>query len=137
MPMKFATVSLMLTCLIFENVCNSFGTVKSSVKPMKTHYGLKRTSIVIFQENPAARMQDMYQSEDRYASLSSRLFKRIRQPECKQCLRAMVGQDPCHRHFYRESGSQNENSKTAKSCILTFVEISHTKPTTTKGHCGG
>ena len=77
------------------------------------------TFIGTFQENPCARMQNMYQSEDLRAPLPSRLFKRILMRECRKCLRAMVVQEPCHRHFPRESLCENKNCKNEKNGMST------------------
>ena len=118
-------------------MCNSSGYMKSSVKHMKTHYDLKKTPIVIFQENPAARMQNMHQSEDLRAPLSSRLFKRIRQRECRKCLRTVVVQEACHRHLSRESGSENKNCKIWKNDMSTFDENPQTGTTTTNNRFWG
>ena len=89
---------------------------------IKTYHATRGTCIATLQENPAARMQNMHQSEDLRAPLSSRLFKRIRQRECRKCLRTVVVQEACHRHFSRESGSENKNCKIWKNDMSTFDE---------------
>ena len=78
---------------------------------IKTYHATRGTCIATLQENPAARMQNMHQSEDLRAPLSSRLFKRIRPRECRKCLRTVVVQEACHRNFSKESGSENTNCK--------------------------
>ena len=80
---KFTTFSLMLTWLIFENVCNSLGNHAGFCKLLKIYNVFAGTCFATFQEKPCARMQNMYPSNDRRGSLSSRLFKRILQREWK------------------------------------------------------
>ena len=97
---------------------------------IKTYHATRGTCIATLQENPAARMQNMHQSEDLRAPLSSRLFKRIRQRECRTCLRTVVVQEACHRNFSRESGSENKNCKNWKNDMSTFDENPQTGTTT-------
>ena len=105
--------------------------IRFGLKPMRMHHAFRETTIVTFQENPSARMQNMHQSKDLRAPLPSPLFKRILVRECKKCLRAMVVQDPCHRHFYRESLCDNKNRKNEKNDMSTFSENPWTGTTTT------
>ena len=74
-----------------------------------TYQAIRGICIATFQENPCARMQIMHQSEDLRAPVSSRLFKRIFVQEYRKCLRTMVVQEACRRHFSRESSCENKH----------------------------
>ena len=49
--MKFTTTILILTCLIFEDVCNSFGNNDRCLKMVKIHYGLNGLNVESLGEN--------------------------------------------------------------------------------------
>ena len=112
------------TCVIPSEI------MRAVLQPVKMHHDSKRTFVATFQENPGARMQKLYQSKDRGASLSSRLFRRILVREYRKCLRAMVVQEPCHRHFSRESLCENNNCKNERNEMSTFTHESNNKRNT-------
>ena len=59
-----------------------------------------------------------------WRELRSRLLKRIPVRERRSCIRATINQDPCHRHFWRESLCENENCKKCKKWHVDFCRES-------------
>ena len=153
----------MRTWLVFENVCNSLGNEETSSENNANASWLKGTLhrrfsreslcenekyvflqrslctpvITAFQENPGARMKNIYFCKDLRAPLSSPLFKRILQREYEKCPRPMVAKDPCHRHFYRESCSENQKSKNSKQKQHATIQTRNRKPRQQKAPVGG
>ena len=111
--------------------------MNSLVKTMQMHHDWKGTCTAVFQENPCARMKNTYFCKDLRAPLSSPLFKRILQREYEKCLRPMVVKDPCHRHFYRESCSENQKSKNSKQKKHATIQTRNRKPRQQKAQFGG
>ena len=111
---KIATWVLMRTWLVFENVCNSWGNNEISSQNNANASWLKGNLHRRFSRESLCENEKTYFCKDLRAPLSSPLFKRILQREYEKCPRPMVAKDPCHRHFYRESCSENQKSKNSK-----------------------